>query len=148
MRHDRLKIKNEHGAAAGRREDVREAERFRVCVAALSFLGRQIRVAGIVLAAVIALLVTAMERPMPNPAIFSSNERRVIEKVIRFKDLPYKPLRTKLYSVKELMTGYPRKTLDQRIADHYKAHNKNMPDVHEALAQRIHDHGAFTFSTL
>ena len=60
---------------------------------------------------------------MPNPAIFSTKEKRVIEKVIRFKDLPYKPFRTKLYSVKELMAGYPRKTLDQRIAEHYKAHN-------------------------
>jgi predicted Rossmann-fold nucleotide-binding protein len=78
---------------------------------------------------------------MPNPAIFSTKEKRVIEKVIRFKDVPYKPFRTKLYSVRELMAGYPRKTLDRRIADHYKAHNKNMPDVHEALAQRIHDHG-------
>jgi predicted Rossmann-fold nucleotide-binding protein len=42
------------------------------------------------------------------------------------------------------MKGYnpstPGKSLDERIANHYIRHNMNMPDVHEALAQRIHDH--------
>jgi predicted Rossmann-fold nucleotide-binding protein len=80
------------------------------------------------------------ENTLPTNFSFSAKEKRSIEKVIRFKDLPYNPFRKTFYTVKELMRGYPGKTLDQRIADHYNAHNKNIPDVHEALAQRIHDH--------
>jgi hypothetical protein len=41
------------------------------------------------------------------------------------------------------MRGYspsnPKDSLDQRIASHYNA-TKKMPPIHEALAQRIHDH--------
>ena len=70
----------------------------------------------------------------------SGEEREIIRRVIRFDGLPYNPFRETLYTVKELMAGYPDETLDQRIAEHYKAHGGNLPDVHEALAQRIHDH--------
>ena len=73
-------------------------------------------------------------------ATFTDEERQIIRRVIRFEGLPYNPFRTSLYSVRELMEGYPRETLDQRIAAHYKDHGRNLPDVHEALAQRIHDH--------
>ncbi len=70
-------------------------------------------------------------------------DRKRIEKIIRFKDLPYNPFRRSLYTVKELMKGYnpdvPGKSLDEVIADHYN-HDKKMPSIHEALAQRIHDH--------
>lgn len=70
----------------------------------------------------------------------TGEERDIIRRVIRFDGLPYNPFRETLYTVKELMAGYPGETLDQRIAEHYKAHGGNLPDVHEALAQRIHDH--------
>jgi predicted Rossmann-fold nucleotide-binding protein len=71
-------------------------------------------------------------------------ERRAIERIIRFSRLPYNPFRKSLYSVKELMSGYdpnnPGKSLDERIAQHVNGSGKKMPSVHEALAQRIHDH--------
>jgi predicted Rossmann-fold nucleotide-binding protein len=71
---------------------------------------------------------------------FTSDEKNIIRRVIRFEDLPYDPFRMSLYTVEEMTEGYPGKTLDQRVIDHYNEHGKNMPDVHEALAQRIHDH--------
>jgi SLOG cluster4 family len=71
---------------------------------------------------------------------FTRKEQQIIQRVIRFDGLPYNPFRETLYTVAELMAGYPNETLDQRIAEHYKAHGGNLPDVHEALAQRIHDH--------
>ncbi len=61
---------------------------------------------------------------MSTNAMFSVTEKRIIKRVIRFKDLPYDPFRKKYYTVKVLMKDYPGQTLDQRIADHYKAHNK------------------------
>jgi hypothetical protein len=74
-------------------------------------------------------------------------ERRQIEKLIRFKNLPYNPFRHSLYTVKELMRGYnpevPGKSLDEVIAQHYNR-GKKMPNIHEALAQRIHDHAIDT----
>ena len=70
--------------------------------------------------------------------------QREIERLIRFKDLPYDPFRRNLYTVSELMKGYdpkrPGQSLDEKIAAHYQQHNRKLPDVREALAQRIHDH--------
>jgi predicted Rossmann-fold nucleotide-binding protein len=80
-----------------------------------------------------------------NPIV--SLERRQIERIIRFKDLPYNPFRRSLYTVKQLMKGYdpnvPGKSLDEIIAVHYNR-DKKMPSIHEALAQRIHDHAIDT----
>jgi predicted Rossmann-fold nucleotide-binding protein len=70
----------------------------------------------------------------------TQDEREIIRRVIRFEGLPYNPFRESLYTVAELADGYPNETRDQRIAEHYKVHGGNLPDVHEALAQRIHDH--------
>jgi predicted Rossmann-fold nucleotide-binding protein len=74
-------------------------------------------------------------------------ERRAIERIIRFKNLPYNPFRVRLYTVRELMGGYdpahPGRSLDERIAKHFNGRAKSgraHPSVHEALAQRIHDH--------
>jgi predicted Rossmann-fold nucleotide-binding protein len=67
----------------------------------------------------------------------------LIKRIIRFKDLPYDPFRHSLYTVKELTKGYDPKTpgssVDEVITAHFN-HDKKMPSVHEALAQRIHDH--------
>lgn len=84
--------------------------------------------------------IASWENSMRSKSGFSRAEQKTVECLIQFKDLPYNPFRKKLYTVMELMQGYPGKTMDQRIADHYNAHNRNVPDVHEALAQRIHDH--------
>jgi len=77
----------------------------------------------------------------------TASERRAIERIIRFKDLPYNPFRTRLYTVSELMAGFdpkhPGRSLDERIAKHFNGRPKSgraHPNVHEALAQRIHDH--------
>ena len=79
-----------------------------------------------------------------NPSRSPSLDERAIRRIIRFKGLPYDPFRRSLYTVAELMEGYnpkvPGKSLDEIIAKHYQRHNKSMPDIHEALAQRIHDH--------
>jgi hypothetical protein len=62
-----------------------------------------------------------------------------------FKNLPYNPFRETVYTVDELMHGYtpgnPAGSLDARIALHFVKEDKKHPNVHEALAQRIHDHG-------
>lgn len=71
---------------------------------------------------------------------FTREEQEVIRRVIRFEGLPYNPFREGLYTVAELTAPCRGETLDQCIAEHYKAHGGNLPDVHEALAQRIHDH--------
>lgn len=67
-----------------------------------------------------------------------------IRRCLRFTNLPYDPFRRSLYSVKELMKGYtsahPENSLDAQIADYFNKKNKKIPNVHEALAQRIHDH--------
>lgn len=62
----------------------------------------------------------------------------------RFDDRPYEPYRTKLYTPAELMQGFERggaeATLDYRIHQHYEHSGQALPDVLEALAQRLHDH--------
>lgn len=77
------------------------------------------------------------------PTYTASQQLKDIKRIIRFKNLPYNPFRRGLYSVEELMKGYdadvPGKSLDEIIADHFNR-DKKMPRVHEALAQRIHDH--------
>src|SRR4051812_12455615 len=54
--------------------------------------------------------------------------------------LPYDPFRTALYTRKELMTGWPGPTLDNRIEEHVREHGFRAPPAAEALAQRLHDH--------
>ena len=61
----------------------------------------------------------------------------------RFKDIPYNPYRSQLYTREELMTGWtPTEdaSVDKQIYDHFHAKGGNSPDVLEALTQRIHDH--------
>src|SRR5919107_2737724 len=55
-------------------------------------------------------------------------------------DLPYDPFRTSLYTREELMSGWPRETLDDRIERHVRDHGFRSPPADEALAQRLHDH--------
>ena len=55
-------------------------------------------------------------------------------------DIPYDPLRERLYSRDELMGGWPGETLDARIERHVLANGFRAPPTAEALAQRLHDH--------
>jgi predicted Rossmann-fold nucleotide-binding protein len=75
---------------------------------------------------------------------FTGEERGEISRVLRFRNLPYDPFRESLYTVDELMHGYtaenPAGSLDARIALHFAENDKKHPSVHEALAQRLHDH--------
>lgn len=74
----------------------------------------------------------------------SLQKQAEIRKVFKFKGLPYNPFRRDLYTVEELMQGYtashPERSLDARIAQHFLKKSKKHPEIHEALAQRIHDH--------
>lgn len=67
----------------------------------------------------------------------------------RLPDLPYRPYRTKLYTVAELMEGYEKgvadsfraRSLDATIYNHFTKYRKSdepLP-VLEALSQRLHD---------
>ena len=60
-----------------------------------------------------------------------------------FRGLPYDPFRTTLYSPEEL-NGPPLDggagQLDLEIHRHYERRGGHLPDVLEALAQRLHDH--------
>jgi hypothetical protein len=79
---------------------------------------------------------------------FTEQRQEEISRVLRFRNLPYDPFRTSLYTVAELMEGYteehPERSLDARIAHHYIRENLKLPKVHEALGQRLHDHGIDT----
>lgn len=78
----------------------------------------------------------------------SETEARTLRKggaiiLDRFKDLPYDPFRTTLYSPQELMVGDaegPTSRLDAKIYGHYLEQGGRMPAIQEALSQRIHDY--------
>lgn len=66
-----------------------------------------------------------------------------------FKDLPFDPYRSRLYTVAELLEGYERgrpdsiqETTDARIFSYFKRHKSESrrAPILEALACRIHDH--------
>lgn len=60
----------------------------------------------------------------------------------KFQKIPYNPYRSYLYSWQELMEGYQPEndqSVDLKIYQHFSKHKYN-PTVHEAMAQRIHDH--------
>jgi predicted Rossmann-fold nucleotide-binding protein len=61
----------------------------------------------------------------------------------RLEPLPYDPYRSRLYTWQELMEGWAHgddRSRDLRIYRHYEAAGRHLPDLREALAQRIHDH--------
>ncbi|HVS12784.1 MAG TPA: hypothetical protein VMV46_02580 [Thermoanaerobaculia bacterium] len=61
----------------------------------------------------------------------------------RLEPLPYDPYRSRLYTWQELMEGWTDgddRSRDLRIYRHYEAAGRHLPDLREALAQRIHDH--------
>ena len=61
----------------------------------------------------------------------------------RFRDLPYDPYRSSLYTPAELFTtrgDENGRSLDQQIYNHFVKQGRYGPNVMDALAERIHDH--------
>lgn len=71
--------------------------------------------------------------------------RRGANVVPPFSGLPYPTQPTHLYTPEELAEGFAEGGFtgmyDTRVYDHYRAHGGALPDVKEALGQRLHDHG-------
>ncbi|MEU4472650.1 hypothetical protein [Micromonospora sp. NPDC023888] len=71
--------------------------------------------------------------------------RRGANVVPPFSGLPYPTQPSHLYTPEELAAGFAEGGFtgmyDTRVYDHYRAHGGALPDVKEALGQRLHDHG-------
>ncbi|MET7875658.1 hypothetical protein ABZS52_01870 [Micromonospora profundi] len=71
--------------------------------------------------------------------------RRGANVVPPFSGLPYPTQPTHLYAPEELAAGFTEGGFagmyDTRVYEHYRAHGGALPDVKEALGQRLHDHG-------
>ncbi|WP_208869726.1 LOG family protein [Micromonospora cremea] len=71
--------------------------------------------------------------------------RRGANVVPPFSGLPYPTQPAHLYSAEELAAGFVEGGFagmyDTRVYEHYRAHGGALPDVKEALGQRLHDHG-------
>lgn len=70
--------------------------------------------------------------------------RRGAHVVPPFPDLPYATHPAHLYPPEELATGFAEGGFagmyDTRVYEHFRAHGGALPEVREALAQRLHDH--------
>ncbi|GIJ22264.1 LOG family protein [Micromonospora lutea] len=71
--------------------------------------------------------------------------RRGANVVPPFSRLPYPTQPSHLYTPEDLAAGFTEggfaAMYDSRIYAHFRAHGGAMPDVREALCQRLHDHG-------
>ena len=71
--------------------------------------------------------------------------RRGAHVVPPFSALPYPTQPPTLYTPDDLAAGFAEGGFagmyDTRVYDHFRAHGGALPDVREALAQRLHDHG-------
>ncbi|WP_433389095.1 hypothetical protein [Micromonospora sp. KLBMP9576] len=71
--------------------------------------------------------------------------RRGANVVPPFSGLPYPTQPTHLYTPEELAAGFAEGGFagmyDTRVYGHFRAHGGALPDVREALGQRLHDHG-------
>ncbi|MET8352842.1 MULTISPECIES: hypothetical protein [unclassified Micromonospora] len=71
--------------------------------------------------------------------------RRGANVVPPFSGLPYPTQPAHLYTPEELAAGFAEGGFtgmyDTRVYEHYRAHGGALPDVKEALGQRLHDHG-------
>jgi predicted Rossmann-fold nucleotide-binding protein len=69
-------------------------------------------------------------------------DRRALLAALGAPDLPYDPLRRRLYTPKELLAPHPRRlgrSLDDAIYDHYVRSGGRYPSIRESLARRLHD---------
>ncbi|MEV4654717.1 hypothetical protein [Micromonospora sp. NPDC049301] len=71
--------------------------------------------------------------------------RRGANVVPPFSGLPYPTQPAHLYTPEDLAAGFAEGGFtgmyDTRVYEHYRAHGGALPDVKEALGQRLHDHG-------
>jgi predicted Rossmann-fold nucleotide-binding protein len=71
--------------------------------------------------------------------------RRGAHVVPGFPDLPYASQPARLYTPEELAGGFADRgfagMFDTAVYEHFRAHGGASPEVREALAQRMHDHG-------
>ncbi|SCL23482.1 hypothetical protein GA0070616_2734 [Micromonospora nigra] len=71
--------------------------------------------------------------------------RRRADVVPPFSELPYPTQPTHLYTPEELAAGFAEGGFagmyDTRVYAHFRAHGGALPEVREALGQRLHDHG-------
>ncbi|MFI9642721.1 LOG family protein [Micromonospora sp. NPDC051925] len=71
--------------------------------------------------------------------------RRGANVVPPFSGLPYPTQPAHLYTPEDLAAGFADTGFagmyDTRVYDHFRAHGGALPDVKEALGQRLHDHG-------
>ncbi|WSA34797.1 hypothetical protein OIE14_12510 [Micromonospora peucetia] len=71
--------------------------------------------------------------------------RRGANVVPPFSGLPYPTQPSHLYTPEELAAGFAEGGFagmyDTRVYEHFRAHGGALPDVREALGQRLHDHG-------
>ncbi|MEU5562955.1 LOG family protein [Micromonospora musae] len=71
--------------------------------------------------------------------------RRGANVVPPFSGLPYPTQPSHLYTPEELAAGFAEAGFtgmyDTRVYAHFRAHGGALPDVREALGQRLHDHG-------
>ncbi|WP_433346167.1 LOG family protein [Micromonospora sp. CA-111912] len=71
--------------------------------------------------------------------------RRGANVVPPFSGLPYPTQPSHLYTPDELAAGFAEggfaNMYDTRVYEHFRAHGGALPDVKEALGQRLHDHG-------
>ncbi|CCH22267.1 Conserved hypothetical protein [Micromonospora lupini str. Lupac 08] len=71
--------------------------------------------------------------------------RRGANVVPPFSGLPYPTQPAHLYTPDDLAAGFAEGGFagmyDTRVYEHYRAHGGALPDVKEALGQRLHDHG-------
>jgi hypothetical protein len=69
-------------------------------------------------------------------------DRRALLAALGAGDLPYDPLRGRLYRPAELLAPHPRRpslTVDDAICAHYDRTRGRFPDMRESLARRLHD---------
>ncbi|MCM0677268.1 hypothetical protein NCC78_21630 [Micromonospora phytophila] len=71
--------------------------------------------------------------------------RRGANVVPPFSGLPYPTQPSHLYTPEDLADGFAEAGFagmyDTRVYEHFRAHGGALPDVREALGQRLHDHG-------
>ncbi|PWR15854.1 hypothetical protein DKT69_08810 [Micromonospora sicca] len=71
--------------------------------------------------------------------------RRGANVVPPFSKLPYPTQPARLYTAEDLAAGFAEAGFagmyDTRVYEHFRAHGGALPDVREALGQRLHDHG-------
>ncbi|WP_199562421.1 LOG family protein [Micromonospora deserti] len=71
--------------------------------------------------------------------------RRGANVVPPFSGLPYPTQPSHLYTPDDLAAGFAEggfaEMYDTRVYEHFRAHGGALPDVREALGQRLHDHG-------